>query len=114
MRKLSETKHTIADSQKELNKRYGYLQTILNTLENYGVTDKDFENYQCFNDKPAYGLAHDLESAKPESFKQALDLCAILDSAKQPKRWLFSRRPSDQTTKALINQLKLLYHRIAG
>lgn len=43
MRKLSETRRTIDESQALLNKRYDQVRTIMKTLENYGISDSDFE-----------------------------------------------------------------------
>lgn len=97
MRKLSETRRTIDESQALLNKRYDQVRTIIKTLENSG-----------------YKLAATLEMAKEEDIVEALDLCSVLESLKQPKRWFFSRRPSDQTTMAMVNRLMRLYWVIAG
>lgn len=114
MRKLSETRSTIDGCQAKLNKRFDQVRQIMQTLENYGISDKDYEHYQGYNDRPAYGLAHNLERAKEEDIEEALDLCAVLDSLKQPKRWLFSRKPSDQTTLAMLKRLMLKYYSIVG
>lgn len=114
MRKLSETKRTIDESQAKLNKRYDELRQILKTFEAYGITDKDFENFQGYKFTPAYNLAASLERAKQEDIDEALDLCSILDSLQQPKKWLFKRMPADKTTEALLNRLKLCYYGIVG
>lgn len=113
MRKLSETRSTIDESQAMLNKRYDQVRTIMKTLDDYGITDRDFEQFQS-KCSPAYKLAATLEMAKEEDIVEALDLCSVLESLKQPKRWLFSRRPSDQTTMAMVNRLMRLYWVIAG
>ena len=108
MRKLSETRSTIDESQAMLNKRYDQVRIIIKTLDDYGITDRDFEQFQS-KCSPAYKLAASLEMAKEEDIIEALDLCSVLNSLKQPKRWFFSRRPSDQTTMAMVKRLMKLY-----
>ena len=114
MRKLSETKRTIDESQAKLNKRYDELRQILKTFEAYGITDKDFEDFQGYKYAAANNLAASLEKAKQQDIDEALDLCEILDSVQQPSRWRFRRKPNDATTEALIKQLKLKYCAIVG
>lgn len=114
MRKLSETRRTIDESQALLNKRYDQVRTIMKTLENYGISDSDFEQFKGHQYNSGYKLAATLEMAKEEDIIEALDLCSVLDSLKQPKRWIFSRRPSDQTTMAMVKRLMRLYWVIAG
>lgn len=43
MRKLSKTRRTIDESQAMLNKHYDQVRIIMKTLENYGISDSDFE-----------------------------------------------------------------------
>lgn len=114
MRKLSETRRTIDESQALLNKRYDQVRTIMKTLENYGISDSDFEQFKGHQYDSGYKLAATLEMAKEEDIVEALDLCSVLESLKQPKRWFFSRRPSDQTIKSMTIQLMKLYWSIAG
>ena len=113
MRKLSETRSTIDESQDMLNKRYDQVPTIIKTLDDYGITARDFEQFQS-KCSPGNNLAASLERAKEEDIVEALDLCAVLNSLKQPKRWLFSRRPSEQTIKSMVKRLMGLYWLIAG
>lgn len=114
MRKLSETRRTIDDSQETLNKRYNQLRRILKTFEAYGVTDKDFEDFAGYKFAAANNLAASLEKAKVQDIDEALDLCEILDSVQQPSRWRFRRKPNDATTESLLKQLKLKYCAIVG
>ena len=114
MIKLSDTRRHIDDSQAMLNKRYDQVRTIMKTLDDYGVTDSDYESINGHQYNSGYKLAATLEMAKEEDIVEALDLCSVLDSLKQPKRWIFSRRPSDQTIKAMPLQLMRLYWSIAG
>lgn len=115
MRKISETRQTIDECQATLNKRFDQLRTIVKTLESNGVTDKDFESYPRYSHKPAYPLAASLEGADSQKIAEALDICTILNSASEAKHfWRFKRKPTDETTQALLNRLMLLYYAIAG
>ena len=92
MRKLSETRNTIDESQAMLNKRYDQVRTIMKTLENLGISDSDFEQFKGHQYNSGFGLAATLEQAKEEDIVEALDLCSALESLNQPNRWHFSRR----------------------
>lgn len=115
MRRISETRQTIDECQATLNKRFDQLRIMVETLESNGVTDKDFESYPRYGHKPAYSLAASLEGADSQKIAEALDICAILNSASGTKPfWRFKRKPTDETTQALLNRLMLLYYAIAG
>lgn len=114
MIKLSDTRRNINDSQAMLNRRYDQVRTIIKTLENLGISDSDFEQFKGHQYNSGFGLAATLEQAKEEDIVEALDLCSALESLNQPNRWHFSRRPSEQTIKAMTLQLMRLYWSIAG
>lgn len=97
-----------------MNKRFEIVRNIIATLEKYGVTDGDFEQFKGSQYNSGYKLAATLEAAKQEDIDEAIDLCSILNSLDQPRGWLFRRKPSDETTKALVRRLQRAYWIIAG
>lgn len=115
MRKPSKVRKLIDDNQKSVNERFDILRKILDTLNRYGVKDEDFQGYPTYRSEPeVYYIASQLEQAKQEKIDEAIDLCEVLNSSQQPKRWIFRRKPSDTTTQALVNQLKRCYFSIVG
>lgn len=114
MRKPSQARSQISDTRELINSRLDSLQVIVDTLEANGVSDEYFKSSPLYDHAPAYKLAASLERAKEEDIKEAIDLCNILNSIDKPSRWRFRRKPTDETTKALLSRLSSLYYSIAG
>ncbi|MBR6092457.1 MAG: hypothetical protein IKQ09_06545 [Bacteroidales bacterium] len=75
-----------------LNRRYDQVRIIIKTLDDYGITDRDFEQFKGHQYNSGFRLAATFEQAKEEDIVEALDLCSALESLNQPNRWHFSRR----------------------
>lgn len=114
MRKPSRVRKIIDDSQSRLNERYDNVRKILDTLEKYGVKDEDFASYPLYDCNKSDNIAGDIDRAEQKWFDEALDLCNVLNSLEQPRKWPFRKRPKDQTVQSIVNQLMKCYCGIVG
>lgn len=109
---LSEINHEIDSVQAKLSSQFDQLKRIVKVLQDNGVTDSDFNDKPDKYDKPSFSLPSKL-LCYTEKLNKAMGLCAILESAQEPKRrWHFRKPPTDELTQGLLDQLKEIYYYI--
>lgn len=110
---LSDITQEIDSCKSALSKQFGQLQRIVKVLQENGVNDSDFNDKPDKYGTPSFSLPSKLDCYS-DKLNKAMGLCAILESAREPKkRWLFRKPPTDELTQGLLDQLKDIYYLIA-
>lgn len=107
---LSDINHEIDSVQAQLSSQFDQLKRIVKVLQDNGVNDSDFNDKPDKYDKPSFSLPSKL-LCYTEKLNKAMGLCAILESAQEPRRrWHFRKPPTDELTQGLLDQLKEIYY----
>jgi hypothetical protein len=110
---LSDMNSEIDGLQAKLSSQLDQLKRVVKVLQDNGVTDSDFNYKPDKYDKPSFPLTTKLD-CRADQLNKAMGICAILESAREPKkRWLFRKPPTDELTQGLLDQLKEIYYLIA-
>lgn len=112
MRRLSEVKRTLDESQKTINEYFDQLKIVVDTLDKFGVTDDSMKHpldRSNFYDGASGSLVECL-SRGGGCLKEAVDLCNVLNSMEQPKKWgIFKRKPTDETVQSILRRIISLF-----
>ena len=110
---LSDINKEIDSVQAKLTSQFDQLKRIVKVLQDNGVSDNDFNDKPDKYYKPSFSLPTKL-LCYTEKLNKAMGLCAILESAQEPRRrWHFKKPPTDELKQGLLDQLKEIYYCIA-